>query len=94
MQTRAVNGHRLTQSYWKPVKGHRQTVQTEIRRHIMRRLSGSGLFAHRMSLPKIKLKRRNEPDTLKMTNGLVQHVTVEEFASIHILWQPVYHEMP
>ena len=29
------------------------------------------------------IKRQNRPDILKMANGLVQHITVEEFTSIH-----------
>ena len=31
---------------------------------------------------KNRIKTKNRPDTPKMTNGLVQHITVEEFTSI------------
>ena len=41
---------------------------------------------------KLELKRQNRPDTAKMTNGFVQHITVEESTSIqgvNNVWQNI-----
>ena len=64
-----------------PYKNYRQTMQTLTRRHIMWRLVRVSLFANRMFIKTTK-KRQNRPDTPKLTNGLVQHITVEESTSI------------
>ena len=38
---------------------------------------------------KTRKKGQKTPDTPKMTNGLVEHITVEESTSIHVQWVKV-----
>ena len=62
--------------------GHRQTVQTKIRRHIMWRLIRVYIACYQDFPSKIKEKQQNGSNIDKMTNELFQHITVEESTSI------------
>ena len=65
--------------------GHWQTLQTKIRRHIMwHRIRDYIVCWQDFSFKKYN-KWRNRPDTLKMANGLVQLITVEESTSIQCI---------
>ena len=59
-----------------------QTVQIQIGRHIMWHLIRVYIVCYQDFPPKIEYKQQYRPDTPKMTNGLVQHITVKESTSI------------
>ena len=64
-----------------------QTVQTKFRCHIMWHLIRVYIFCKQGCPTKIQIKQQIRPDTPIMTNGLIQHITVE---SSKVLYQPYY----
>ena len=89
---------------WKP-KDHRQTVQTQIRRHMIWRLIRVTVFDNRIFHKKNRIKATKRPDSPKMTSGFVQHMIVEESTSIQwikltescdcsLLWYSLFHLCP
>ena len=78
----AMRNLMLTHSHLEPlkVKGKQCTPRSDAT--LCGVWSRFTLFAN-MSFPsKIECKRQNRPNTPKMTNGCVQHITVEESTSI------------
>ena len=69
----------LTHSY---LETQRQTVQTQIRCHIMWHLIRVYLVCWQDFPSKIEWKWQTRSDTPKMTNGVIQHITMEESTSI------------
>ena len=63
----------MTHSYQKPVKASKAQCRPK---HNVASNQANRIFHQN------RIKASNRPDTPKMTNGLVQHITVEEFTSI------------
>ena len=67
-------------------------MQTQIRRHKMWRLIRIYIVFLKHLPSKIELKRQNRPDTPKMSNGLVKHITVKN--SLSVQWVKSWKENP
>ena len=68
--------------YWKPIKGsYANSADSDQMPHSVASDQGLHCLLTGFSI-KNKIKATNRPNTPKMTNGLIQHITVEESTSI------------